>query len=69
MAHLTVSTSKELLELCDRLQSAEWIAYDTEFIGEDEWAKGNCQIKNLKTGESVEYPMDECVQRLSSFVF
>jgi histidyl-tRNA synthetase len=28
-------------------------------IGEDEWTKGNCQIKDLQTGESVECPMGE----------
>jgi len=32
-------------------------------IGEDEWTKGNCQIKDLRTGESVECPMAECVRR------
>jgi histidyl-tRNA synthetase len=35
-------------------------------IGEEEWSKGCCQIKDLQTGESVECPMSECVQRLSS---
>ena len=34
-------------------------------IGEDEWAKGCCQIKDLQTGESVECPMGECVRRIS----
>ena len=33
-------------------------------IGKDEWAKGNCQIKDLRTGESVESPMAECADRL-----
>jgi histidyl-tRNA synthetase len=33
-------------------------------IGEDEWTKGCCQIKDLQTGESVECPMDECANRL-----
>jgi len=32
-------------------------------IGEDEWISGNCQIKDLRTGESVECPMAECVHR------
>jgi histidyl-tRNA synthetase len=34
-------------------------------IGEDEWTKGFCQIKDLKTGESVECPIGECVERLT----
>ena len=34
-------------------------------IGEDEWTKGYCQIKDLQTGESVECPMVECVRRLN----
>jgi histidyl-tRNA synthetase len=33
-------------------------------IGEDEWAKGNCQIKDLQTGESVECAMGECAEQL-----
>jgi histidyl-tRNA synthetase len=33
-------------------------------IGEDEWAKGCCQIKDLQTGESAECPMGECMHRL-----
>ena len=33
-------------------------------IGEDEWAKGCCQIKNLQTGESIECPLSECAERL-----
>jgi histidyl-tRNA synthetase len=34
-------------------------------IGEDEWTKGCCQIKDLRTGESVEYPMKECAEQLN----
>ena len=33
-------------------------------IGEDEWEKGHCQIKDLLTGESVECPLSECAERL-----
>jgi histidyl-tRNA synthetase len=33
-------------------------------IGEDEWAKESCQIKNLQTGESVECPIAECAERI-----
>lgn len=33
-------------------------------IGDDEWTKGTCQIKDLQTGEAVECTMKECVQRL-----
>jgi histidyl-tRNA synthetase len=33
-------------------------------IGEDEWTKNCCQIKNLQTGESVECPINECANRL-----
>ena len=35
-------------------------------IGEDEWAKSCCQIKDLQTGESVECPMGDCVGRMRS---
>jgi ribonuclease D len=50
MAHLTVSTPKELLELCDRLQSAEWIAYDTEFIGEGKFQPELCLVQIAAEG-------------------
>jgi histidyl-tRNA synthetase len=33
-------------------------------IGDDEWTKGICQIKDLKTGESVECLMGECMAKL-----
>jgi len=33
-------------------------------IGEDEWTKSCCQIKDLQTGESVECPIVECAERL-----
>jgi len=33
-------------------------------IGEDEWTKSCCQIKDLQTGESVECPIAECAGRL-----
>jgi histidyl-tRNA synthetase len=33
-------------------------------IGEDEWTKGCCQIKDLQTGESVECPLAECEGRM-----
>jgi len=33
-------------------------------IGEDEWAKGNCQIKDLQTSESIECLMSECIRRI-----
>ena len=33
-------------------------------IGENEWEKGNCQIKDLQTGNSVECPILDCAVRL-----
>jgi histidyl-tRNA synthetase len=33
-------------------------------IGDDEWAKGHCQIKDLKTDESVECSLSECAERI-----
>jgi histidyl-tRNA synthetase len=33
-------------------------------LGEDEWTKGCCQIKDLQTGESVECPIAECAEQL-----
>ena len=50
MAHLTVSTPKELQELCHRLQSAETIAYDTEFISEGKYQPELCLIQIAAEG-------------------
>ena len=50
MAHLTVSTPKELHELCRRLQSAEAIAYDTEFISEGKYQPELCLIQIAAEG-------------------
>ena len=45
MAHLTVSSTKDLRELCKRLRSAEMIAYDTEFISEGRYQSELCLIQ------------------------
>jgi len=45
MAHLTVSTTKELHDLCKRLRSAEVIAYDTEFISEGKYQPELCLVQ------------------------
>ena len=50
MAHLTVSTPKELHELCRRLQSAETIAYDTEFISEGKYQSELCLVQIAADG-------------------
>jgi len=50
MAHLTVSTPKELQKLCRRLQSAETIAYDTEFISEGKYQPELCLIQIASGG-------------------
>ncbi|MDR0327981.1 MAG: HRDC domain-containing protein [Planctomycetaceae bacterium] len=50
MAHLTVSTTKELRELCSRLQPAEAIAYDTEFISEGKYQPELCLVQIAAEG-------------------
>ena len=50
MAHFTVTTSKELRELCRRLQSAEAIAYDTEFISEGKFQPELCLVQIAADG-------------------
>ena len=50
MAHLTVATPKALRDLCRRLQSAKWIAYDTEFIGEGKYQPELCLIQIAAEG-------------------
>ena len=52
MAHLTVSTPKALQSLCRRLQSAEAIAYDTEFISEGKYQPELCLIQ-IAAGETL----------------
>ena len=50
MAHLTVSTSRELRDLCRRLRSAETIAYDTEFISEGKYQPELCLVQIAAEG-------------------
>jgi len=50
MAHLTVSTPKELHDLCRRLQPAETIAYDTEFISEGKYQPELCLVQIAAEG-------------------
>ncbi|MDR0521280.1 MAG: HRDC domain-containing protein [Planctomycetaceae bacterium] len=45
MPHLTVSTSGELHDLCRRLQHADTIAYDTEFISEGRYEPKLCLVQ------------------------
>ena len=50
MAHLTVSNSKDLRELCRRLKSAQTIAYDTEFISEGRYQPELCLVQIAADG-------------------
>ena len=50
MAHLTVSTKKELLHLCSQLRTAETIAYDTEFISEGKYQPELCLVQIASEG-------------------
>jgi ribonuclease D len=50
MAHLTVSTAKGLQDLCRRLQTAETIAYDTEFISEGKYQPELCLVQIAAEG-------------------
>jgi len=50
MAHLTVSTPKELSGLCRRLQAVETIAYDTEFISEGKYQPELCLVQIAAEG-------------------
>lgn len=45
MDYLTVSTKKELQDLCRQLQGAEMIAYDTEFISEGKYQPELCLVQ------------------------
>jgi len=50
MAHVTVSTPEELHDLCSRLQAAETIAYDTEFISEGNYQPELCLVQIAAEG-------------------
>jgi ribonuclease D len=50
MAHVTVSTTQELHDLCSRLQAAETIAYDTEFISEGNYQPELCLVQIAAEG-------------------
>jgi len=50
MVHVSVSTQKALHDLCRRLQSAETIAYDTEFIGEGKYLPELCLVQIAAEG-------------------
>ncbi|MCL2005927.1 MAG: HRDC domain-containing protein [Planctomycetaceae bacterium] len=50
MAHLTVSSQKELRDLCRQLKTAEIIAYDTEFISEGRYQPELCLIQIAANG-------------------
>jgi len=50
MAHLTVSTTKQLHGLCRRLQATETIAYDTEFISEGKYQPELCLVQIASEG-------------------
>ena len=50
MAHLTVSSTKELRGLCRQLRSAETVAYDTEFISEGRYQPELCLIQIAANG-------------------
>jgi ribonuclease D len=50
MTHLTISTAKELRNLCSQLQSAETIAYDTEFISEGKYQPELCLVQVASEG-------------------
>ena len=50
MTHLTVSTTKDLQDLCRRLKTAETIAYDTEFISEGKYQPELCLVQIASEG-------------------
>ena len=43
--HLWIDTSAELTALCERLQEAEWIALDTEFMRERTYFPQLCLVQ------------------------
>lgn len=45
MPHLTISTQPDLLDYCDRVSRAEWIAVDTEFVSEDSYRPQLCLVQ------------------------
>lgn len=45
VSHLTIASQSELLDYCNRLSQAEWIAMDTEFVSEDTYRPQLCLIQ------------------------
>jgi ribonuclease D len=45
MSFITVSTPRELADLCERLHVAEWIAFDTEFVSEHSYRTQLCLVQ------------------------
>ncbi len=45
MSHLTITRQTDLVEYCNGLSRAEWIAMDTEFVSEDSYRPELCLIQ------------------------
>ena len=45
VSHLTISTQGGLLDYCNQLSEADWIAMDTEFVSEDSYRPELCLIQ------------------------
>ena len=43
--HLTITSQSDLLDYCNRLAQADWIAMDTEFVSEDSYRPELCVIQ------------------------
>jgi len=45
LSHLAITTQSDLIDYCNRLAQAEWIAMDTEFVSEDSYRPELCLIQ------------------------
>lgn len=45
MSFITIGTQSELANFCERLRSAEWIAFDTEFVSEHSYRTQLCLVQ------------------------
>ncbi|MEM6687892.1 MAG: HRDC domain-containing protein [Planctomycetota bacterium] len=65
--HLNIESPQELDRYCDRLEEAEWIAFDTEFVSEDTY-RPQLSLIQVATDEGLAI-IDPVVKRLDSSPF
>ncbi len=53
MSFITISTQQELASFCERLHTAEWIAFDTEFVSEHSYRTQLCLVQVAIPGQTA----------------